>query len=96
MLSTSMNKADDSIRLEYFHKLLDSNPVIRNQFHQYLQTRQRPEKVTLSPAERGDFIHSGEVLYRREMEDLKFENPDWEDYVPPHNGYIPAMSLSRT
>ena len=88
-----MNKADDSIRLEFFNKFLDSNPVIRSQFHQSLQTRERQQEVTLSPAERREFVHSGEVLYRREMEDLKFENPDWEDYPPRHHGHIPCYDI---
>jgi len=88
-----MNKADDSIRLEFFNKFLDSNPVIRSQFHQSLQTRERQQEVTLSPAERREFVHSEEVLYRREMEDLKFQYPDWEDYPPPHHGHIPCYDI---
>jgi hypothetical protein len=86
---TIFNQTSDHLKLQFLKEVLQKNGELRDQF---LAWTDRP---TESSAEAdynmaaADLISSAMNEMIAMFEDLDFEDVDWEDYVPRHNGYIP-------
>ena len=77
-----------SVKIEFLLSILLKNEGLRNQFIEYCtpdnQDDERPEKKNYPVNLIIGFCRN----LKDELECLDFENFDWQDYTPRHNGYI--------
>ena len=77
----------DEIKLKFLRELLERNSGIRQQFYDYVNSSgEGYTKEEITPEEH---IREETESFRDDLEMLDFEEPDWENYVPRHSGYIP-------
>lgn len=77
----------EEIKLKFLRELLERNSGIRQQFFDYIHSSGEEETgEQITPEEH---IREETASFRNDLEMLDFEEPDWENYVPRHSGYIP-------
>ena len=86
-LKELLDNTTDEVKLKFLRELLERNSGIRQQFFDYIQSPGEEETgEQITPEEH---IREETASFRDDLENLDFEEPDWENYVPRHSGYIP-------
>ena len=86
-LKDLLDNTPDEIKLKFLRELLERNSGIRQQFFDYIHSFEKEEtREEITPEEH---IREETASFRDDLENLDFEEPDWENYVPRHSGYIP-------
>ena len=80
-------------KLEFLHQLLQKNPELQEQYNEFAKqdgpvSVSESESANVEAKEAETFIldEAGELIM--ELESLNISDPDWEHYIPRHNGYI--------
>ncbi len=82
-------KSDDEFKIEYLFRLLENDPVIRNDFLSKMPPVQRAEQTALM--DYGEFKEKTSRSYEVFLSligEIDLEALDWDSYVPPHGGYV--------
>lgn len=82
-----MNK-NDEIKLKFFNALLEINPQIRGQYEGYLSAQNGNNTQIISEKEAVDLIQEFTTYFKEEFDEIDVDEPDWENYIPRHSGYI--------
>lgn len=85
---TTYNKTSEEAKLKFLDAIIRHNDKLQNEFVAY--TGEITE--TMDGFSYSDFLRIAEytqAMYRAKFEEVDTENPDWDNYHPPHSGYIP-------
>jgi hypothetical protein len=77
----------DSVKLKFLDALIIQNRPMQVEFTNYTRGMENAPKV-LTYSDFIKIISETESDYREEFESVDPENPDWDNYHPPHSGYI--------
>ncbi|CAN5126183.1 hypothetical protein BH23BAC1_BH23BAC1_49490 [soil metagenome] len=75
-------------KLHFLEELLEKNETIRSQFIARFK-RESTEDSSITKEVLIRFYEEEKAEILEKLEALDFVNFDWEDYIPPHGGYIP-------
>lgn len=82
----SYESATDKMKLDFLDGIINKNPKLQEEFLHFVSSIQQPvENSYESFSKTVDQILD---IYKNRFEDVDLENPDWENYKPPHSGYI--------
>lgn len=70
-------------KLEFLNKLLDKNPDLMQQFEEYTR-----DNGNISDHDTSEYMAEMTRELKEELESLNADDPDWENYLPHHSGYI--------
>ncbi len=82
-------QTENSIKIEFLKSILTEHPSLRKMFLEYIPEVApdiHDKNINIS-----DFTKKVNVLFKSFMESieaLNFEDFDWENYIPPHSGYM--------
>ena len=79
---------NDQVKLKFFNALLEINPQIRGQYEGYLSTQNGNNTEIISKKEAVDLIQEFTTYFKEEFDEIDVDEPDWENYIPRHSGYI--------
>lgn len=88
MFDQFYEQASDQLKLSFLNKIIQQDEQLQEVFiNFYLKPKDIQLKMTVTDP--NDFICASIDLIKEDLESIKFDELDWENYVPPHNGYIP-------
>ena len=87
------NQLNDTEKLKFLSKALENSTSLQEQFVQYFSNKETGTKV--SQAEFEENIRKSVVNYSSDLQDIELEETDWENWHPPHNGYIPEWEAAQ-
>jgi hypothetical protein len=82
------NNTNEETKLKFLDAIIRHNDKLQNAFVAY--TGEITE--TMDGFSYSDFsmkVEYTQAMYRAKFEKVDTENPDWDNYHPPHSGYIP-------
>ena len=82
------NRVSTDQKEKFLFNLLENHEEFRKKFTGYFEQDQNPENIQSSLSE---YLQATEALaetYREDLEAIDLIEPDWENWVPPHSGYI--------
>lgn len=78
----------EQLKLAFLQEAFQKYPNLKEDFLDfYLKPPGKTLKMTVYDPD--DFILASADLVREDLEAININEPDWQDYIPPHNGYIP-------
>jgi len=81
------NNCPEKIKLEFLENKIIHNQPLQTEFLAYLKSQRSP--VNPVPSEKFNQLDNRiRKKYKDLFEKVDVENPDWDNYVPPHSGYI--------
>jgi len=78
-----MNDPEAEKKLEFLNRLLEKNEALRMQYNEFVS-----EKNTDDSVEYDLFIAEHTDDFITLLENLDLHDPDWENYIPRHSGYV--------
>ncbi|MCH7408163.1 hypothetical protein MM239_02050 [Belliella sp. DSM 111904] len=88
MFDQFYQQASDQLKLSFLNTIIEQDEQLKEQFiNFYLKPKDKQLVLTVSDPD--DFILASKDLIKIDLESIKFDELDWNDYVPTHNGYIP-------
>ena len=78
-------------KLEFLDQLLQKNPDLQEQYNEFAK---QDSPISVSELAKDDAIEAETFILEEvrelimELESLNLSDPDWEQYIPRHNGYI--------
>lgn len=88
MFDQFYQQASDQLKLSFLNAILEQDEQLKEKFiNFYLKPKNNQLILTVKFPD--DFIFASKDLIKADLESIKFEELDWDDYVPDHNGYIP-------
>ena len=88
---------DDKFKVEYLFRLLEDDPVIRNDFLSKMPAVKRTEQSALTDYDEfKEKISRSYKDYLSLIDKINLEAFDWDSYVPPHNGYVEEWEAYET
>jgi hypothetical protein len=91
--SRLLNQLSDTEKLDFLSKALENSTSLNEQFVEYFANKETAPKV--SQAEFEEKIREYAVHYSSELHEVDLEEPNWEKWEPPHNGYIPEYEAAQ-
>lgn len=88
MFEQFYNQASDQLKLSFLNTILEQDEQLKEQFINFY-LKPKDKQLALTVADPDDFIFACKDLIKADLESIKFDEMDWDDYVPAHNGYIP-------
>lgn len=79
---------NNQVKLKFFNALLEANPEIRGQYEGYVSAQDENKSEIISEKEALNSIQKFANYFREEFEQIDLDEPDWENYIPRHSGYI--------
>jgi len=95
-LKNIFESVPDQEKIEFLFNILEKDEKIRTEFIEKISVTNGRNKANEMMYD--DFlklIHGSYDDYLSEMESLDLEETDWENYVAPHQGYIPEYEAAR-
>jgi|GEM_PF-923024 len=80
-------KTPDNLKLKFLNAIVIQNDRLQKEFMAFVQAENNI-MPGLSYDNFLELIHSIQIDYQECFERVDLENPDWENYHPPHSGYI--------
>lgn len=80
-------KTPDNLKLKFLEAIIAQNNKLQKEFMAFVQA-ESDEKPGFSYKNFLKIVHSVQTPYQECFENVDLENPDWENYQPPHSGYI--------
>jgi hypothetical protein len=80
---------ETAVKVEFLYLILVKNEGLRNQFIEYAKHAVPVGKSPVNEESSEDIIAEAFQVFNEYLEDFNFEDTDWENYIPRHNGYIP-------
>jgi hypothetical protein len=80
------NTPDDS-KLKFLDAIIHQNDSLQKEFMAFVQVDNK-KMPGLSHDNFLELIHSIQTDYQDSFEKVDLENPEWDNYHPPHSGYI--------
>ncbi|MCC5917692.1 MAG: hypothetical protein JJU02_10260 [Cryomorphaceae bacterium] len=88
MFEQFFHQSSDKRKLEFLNEAFKKYPDLKEDFTNfYLKPSGKEQKMTIDGVD--EFIQVTTDLVISELEAININDPDWENYVPRHNGYIP-------
>lgn len=88
MFDQFYHQSGDQLKLSFLDDVFIKYPNLKEDFLAfYLNHANRPLKITVIDPD--DFILAAVDLIKADLESIDVSNPDWRNYVPRHNEYIP-------
>lgn len=88
MFDEFYQQSSDQLKLAFLQEAFRKHPELKEDFLAfYLKPTGKQLKMTV--ADPDGFILESTAMVREELESIDINEPDWEDYVPRHSGYIP-------
>ncbi len=78
--------ATNKLKLDFLDGIIGKNPRLQEAFIHFVSTSQQPVENSYESFSKMADQTLG--LYKTHFEDVDLENPDWENYKPPHSGYM--------
>ena len=82
----SYESATDKMKLDFLDGIINKNPKLQEEFLHFVSSIQQP--IVNSYESFSKTVDQILDIYKNRFEDVDLENPDWENYKPPHSGYI--------
>lgn len=87
MFDQFYHQSSDQLKLSFLEEAFRKYPDLKEDFLTfYLKPTDTPMKMTVSDPD--DFMLASTDLIRADLESININEPDWENYVPRHSGYI--------
>ncbi|MDA3881251.1 MAG: hypothetical protein PF436_12750 [Prolixibacteraceae bacterium] len=81
------NNTPDSIKLSFLEAITEQNQKLQAEFIAYAETKiSKTDK--LSYEKFTSIVNNIQADYQKQFEAVNLEDPDWDNYNPPHGGYI--------
>lgn len=88
MFDQFYQQSSEQLKLAFLEEVFQKYPELKEDFLDfYLKPPGKTLKMTVRDPD--DFIIASADLIRADLESININEPDWQEYVPPHNGYIP-------
>ncbi|WP_114748121.1 hypothetical protein [Pleomorphovibrio marinus] len=88
MFDQFYQQSSEQLKLAFLQKVFQKYPDLKEDFLDfYLKPPAKNLKMTVSDPD--DFISASTDLVKEDLESININEPDWQDYIPRHNGYIP-------
>ncbi|WP_209329340.1 hypothetical protein [Lunatimonas salinarum] len=88
MFDQFYQQSSDQLKLSFLQTVLEQDKQLQEQFiNFYLEPKGK--QLTLTVTDPDDFILASKDLIKADLESIRFDELDWDDYVPDRNGYIP-------
>jgi hypothetical protein len=81
------NNTPDKLKIKYLNAIIKNNEKLKEEFKAFVKSTD--QAIDSLPYD--DFlkeISKVKNLYQESFEAIDTENPDWDNYDPPHDGYI--------
>lgn len=82
------DKATDKTKLDFLFAILEHNEKLRTEFLNYIQKKLQETDNQISYEDFKNLINNSQKEYQDQLEVIDLEEPDWDNYIPPHSGYI--------
>ena len=90
------NKVSEKEKTDYLFQLLDKDDKLKKVFLNSIATNSDSNSSsTIKYSEFAGLVINSYEEYRLDMENLNLEDTDWENYSPPHSGYIPEWEAAQ-
>ncbi|MDF1570847.1 MAG: hypothetical protein P1P82_04445 [Bacteroidales bacterium] len=80
-------KTPDDCKLKFLNAIIHQNDTLQKEFVAFVH-RENEKMPGLSYDNFLELINSIETEYQYSFEMVDLQNPDWDNYHPPHSGYI--------
>ncbi|WP_162417153.1 hypothetical protein [Cyclobacterium roseum] len=88
MFDQFYQQSSEQLKLAFLEEVFRKYPELKEEFLGfYLKPSGKTLKMTVRDPD--DFIMASADLIRADLESMNINEPDWQEYTPPHNGYIP-------
>lgn len=88
MFDQFYQQASDQLKLSFLDTILEQDEHLKEQFiNFYLKPKNK--QLILTVTDPDDFILASKDLIKTDLESIRFDELDWDDYVPTQSGYIP-------
>ncbi len=87
-LKELFDKTTDKIKLDFLFDILEHNEKLRTEFLNYIQKELQETDNQISYEDFKNLINNSQKEYQDQLEVIDLEEPDWDNYIPPHSGYI--------
>jgi len=81
------NNSSENIKLKFLEEKIRYNLSLQEEFLAYLKAERSPV-TPVSSVNFNQLVYRIREKYKNLFEKVDIENPDWDNYVPPHSGYI--------
>ncbi|MBW3470438.1 hypothetical protein [Arthrospiribacter ruber] len=88
MFDQFYQQASDQLKLSFLNTILEQDEQLKEQFINFY-LKPKDKHLVLTVTDPDDFILASKDLIVEALETIEFNEPDWANYVPRHNGYIP-------
>jgi len=82
------DKATYKTKLDFLFAILEHNEKLRTEFLNYIQKELQETDNQISYEDFKNLINNSQKEYQDQLEVIDLEEPDWDNYTPPHSGYI--------
>jgi len=82
------DKATDKTKLDFLFTILEHNEKLRTEFLNCIQKKLQETDNQISYEDFKNLINNSQKEYQDQLEVIDLEEPDWDNYIPPHSGYI--------
>ena len=87
-LKEIFDKATEKTKLDFLFDILENNEKLRTEFLNYIQKKLQEPDNQISYEDFKNLINNAQKEYQDQLEVIDLEEPDWDNYSPPHSGYI--------
>lgn len=92
MFDQFYQQASDQLKLSFLNLILEQDEQLKEKFiNFYLKPKHKQLVQTVTDPD--DFIFASKDLIKADLESIKFDELDWNDYAPRHNNYIPEYKI---
>ncbi|WP_241294991.1 hypothetical protein [Belliella kenyensis] len=88
MFDQFFQQASDQLKLSFLNTILEQDEQLKEQFINFY-LKPKDKQLALTVTDPGDFILASKDLIKTDLESIKFDELDWNDYELAHSGYIP-------
>lgn len=82
------DKATDKTKLDFLFAILEHNEKLSTEFLNYIQKKLQETDNQISYEDFKNLINNSQKEYQDQLEVIDLEEPDWDNYIPPHSGYM--------
>jgi hypothetical protein len=88
------SNAPESIKIKFLDAIIKHNSSIKEEFMHFYQSRD-DDSDKLSYDKFRKIASNVQAVYKHHFESVDLENPDWDNYLEPHSGYIEEWQAYR-
>ncbi|ALO17051.1 hypothetical protein L21SP5_03440 [Salinivirga cyanobacteriivorans] len=82
------NNTPDQTKLDFLNESIMNDPALQARFIAFINSSEKNNRAVINSNEFDNLVNRAQKKYQSIFEEIDTENPDWDNYHPPHSGYI--------